>query len=58
MNGVKEDTTMANNAAEPSETASSSVGEEVNISQWIANAIADTGTTVVYGKFGLSWLLA
>jgi len=23
--------------------------EDVNISQWIANAIADTGTTVVYG---------
>lgn len=31
--------------------------QEVNIAQWIANAIADTGCTVVFGMFFSSCVL-
>jgi hypothetical protein len=30
---------------------SGSIDEKVNIAQWIVNAIADTGCTVVFGTF-------
>jgi hypothetical protein len=33
---------------------SGSKDQQVNIAQWIANAIADTGCTVVFGAFSFS----